>query len=186
MKKICVALMMALLLTGCQSPDEAGAAMEKAEAENIVETTAESAAEESEKETETESETEEAPAPIYASELEDGSYEITVDSSASMFRVVKCVLNVEGDQMNAVMTMSGKGYGMVYMGTGEEALADSEDQYIPFELNEEEKKTFTVPVEALNMEINCAAWSIRKEKWYDRVLIFESEQLPEEAYKTAE
>ena len=32
------------------------------------------------------------------------------------------------------------------------------------------------------MEIDCAAWSIRKEKWYDRVLIFQSDTLPEEAF----
>ncbi len=29
--------------------------------------------------------------------------------------------------------------------------------------------------------IDCAAWSIRKEKWYDRVLVFESALIPAEA-----
>ena len=119
--------------------------------------------------------------PVYANQLKDGSYEITVDSSSSMFRVVYCELIVENGAMKAVMTMSGDGYGMVYMGTGEEALADSEDAYVPFVLDEQGAKTFTVSVEALDMELDCAAWSIRKKKWYDRTLIFQSDALPAEA-----
>lgn len=119
--------------------------------------------------------------PIYANEVKDGTYEITVDSSSSMFRVVKCELIVDNEEMRAVMTMSGKGYGMVYMGTSEKALVDSEDAYIPFVLNENGQKTFTVPIEALNKETECAAWSIKKEKWYDRTLIFESDAIEAEA-----
>ena len=119
--------------------------------------------------------------PIYAAQLKEGSYLITVDSSSSMFRVIKCELIVANGAMNAVMTMSGDGYGMVYMGTGEEALVDTEESYVPFVLDEAGAKTFTVPVEALDMELDCAAWSIRKEKWYDRVLIFQSDELPADA-----
>lgn len=120
--------------------------------------------------------------PVYADEIKDGVYEINVDSSASMFRVVKCVLTVEDGAMTAVMTMSGQGYGKVYMGTGEEALNASDDEVIPFVLNENGEKTFTVPVEALNMETECAAWSIKKEKWYDRTLIFEAEAIDKDAF----
>ena len=123
------------------------------------------------------------PSPIYASELEDGEYEISVKSSSSMFRVVKCILNVDEGSMTAAMTMSGNGYGMLYMGTGEEALVDSEESYIPFVLDESGAKTFTVPVAALNMELDCTAWSIRKEKWYDRVLVFKSEGMSEHREK---
>ena len=84
--------------------------------------------------------------------------------------------------MQVCMTMGGQGYGFLYMGTGEEAIQDSEDIYIPFVMDEEGAKTFTVPVEALNVETDCAAWSIRKEKWYDRILVFMSDMLPAEAY----
>lgn len=118
---------------------------------------------------------------IYADQIQDGSYEITVDSSSSMFRVVKCILTVEGSSMTADITMSGQGYGFVYMGTREEADADTEENFIPFVMTEDDMKTFTVPVEALNMELDCAAWSIKKEKWYDRTLVFESELLPVDA-----
>lgn len=136
----------------------------------------EDAAEETEEITE-----EEIVVPIYADQLNDGTYEITVDSSSSMFRVIHCVLIVENGTMKATMTMSGDGYGMVYMGTGEEALADVQENYVPFVLDEVGAKTFTVPVEALDMELDCAAWSIRKEKWYDRTLIFMSDELPADA-----
>lgn len=162
MKRIFVLFLAALLLTGC--------AATPAEPETTVPTTAETIPVETE------------PPVIYADQLANGVYEITVDSSSSMFRVVHCELTVSEGSMTAAMTMSGDGYGMVYMGTGEEALTDEETTCIPFALTENGAKVFTVPVEALNLEVDCAAWSIRKEKWYDRTLIFESAQLPEEAF----
>lgn len=124
---------------------------------------------------------EEVLTPIPASQIADGTYEITVESSASMFRVVHCDLLVEGDTMTAVMTMSGQGYGYVFPGTGEEALQADEAAYIPFVLDAEGAKTFAFPLEALDQEVDCAAWSIKKEKWYDRVLVFSSEGLPQDA-----
>ena len=127
---------------------------------------------------------EETADPISVAELNEGCYEITVESNSSMFRVINCELMVEKEAMYAVMTMSGQGYGMLYMGTGEEALEDSEEEYISFLLNEKGEKTFTVPVQALNTETDCAAWSIKKEKWYDRVLVFQSDALPKNAFKT--
>ena len=123
----------------------------------------------------------EAEEPVTADQLQDGHYEINVESSSSMFRVVKCELIVENGEMKAVMTMSGKGYGKLFMGTGEEALKADESEYIPFVLDDSGAKTFTVPVEALNLPIDCAAWSIRKEKWYDRTLVFEAAMIPLDA-----
>ncbi len=125
--------------------------------------------------------TPEPPKPLTGKELQDGVYVITVKSSSSMFRIVDAKLTVHAGQMTAVLTMSGQGYGMLYMGTGEAALADTEEHYIPFVLDAEGAKTFTVPVAALNTEIVCAAWSIKKEKWYDRVLVFNSDGIPAEA-----
>ena len=122
-----------------------------------------------------------SPPVLTADQLEEGTYSITVDSSSSMFNIVDAQLTVADGAMTCVITMSGQGYGMLFMGTGEEALAAGEDSYIPFVLDEEGSKTFTVPVEALNAEIDCAAWSIRKERWYDRVLVFRSDDIPAEA-----
>ncbi len=122
-----------------------------------------------------------APDPIAASQIKDGTYEINVKSSSAMFKVVKCVLTVENGSMNAVITMSGDGYGKLFLGTGAEAAAASEDQYIPAVLDSDGAVTFTLPLKELNAEMNCAAWSIRKEKWYDRTLVFLSDTIPAEA-----
>ena len=102
-------------------------------------------------------------------------------AKAATIRVVNCILTVENGTMTAAMTMSGQGYGYVYMGTRKEAELDTEENYIPFTQDESGGKVFTVPVEALNMELSCAAWSIRKETWYDRTLVFEADLIPAEA-----
>lgn len=175
MKRIFVLFFAILLLTGCGAKP---AVPETTAVSTTVSTTVETTVPET---TETVPEETEPPV-IYADQLVDGVYEITVDSSSSMFRVVHCELTVSEGSMTAAMTMSGDGYGMVYMGTGEAALAADETSYIPFMLTEAGAKVFTVPVEALNMDLDCAAWSIRKEKWYDRTLVFESAQLPVEAF----
>ena len=51
--------------------------------------------------------------------------------------------------------------------------------------------TFTVPVEALDSGIACAAFSKKKEIWYDRTLVFRADSLPmdarsDDAYTTVE
>lgn len=113
--------------------------------------------------------------PVYGNELKDGVYEITAESSSSMFKIVKCELTVENGEMTAVMTMSGTGYLYIFMGKGEDA---DESGYIPFVENENGEHTFTVPVEALDMAIDCSAFSKKKEQWYDRTLVFRADSLP--------
>ena len=115
--------------------------------------------------------------PVYAEELEDGQYFIDVDSSSSMFRAVSTVLTVENGEMTAVMTLSGQGYLKLFLGTGEEALKAEEADFYYFEEGEDGAYTYTIPVEALNQEFDCAAWSIRREQWYDRVLVMEADSL---------
>lgn len=124
--------------------------------------------------------------PVYAKDLEDGTYEIEVSSSSSMFKITDCKLTVADGKMSAVITLNGTGYLKLFMGTGTEAVKASEDAYLTFEENEEGKQMYEVPVEALDMGIDCAAWSKRKEKWYDRVLVFASASLPQEAWKNME
>ena len=121
--------------------------------------------------------------PVTADMLNDGTYNISVKSSSSMFNITNCDLTVSDGKMTALMTMSGKGYGKVFMGTGEEALIADENAFIPDVPNEEGLNTFSVPVEALNTDTDCAAWSRKKEAWYDRTLVFMSDELPEEAFK---
>lgn len=124
--------------------------------------------------------------PIYGDKLQDGTYSMEVRSSSSMFSIIDCQLTVIEGEMKAALTLSGDGYLKLYMGTGEEAVKASEEDYITFELNGEGKQVYEVPVEALDMGIDCAAFSKRKQKWYDRVLVFTSESLPQEAFKEFE
>lgn len=118
--------------------------------------------------------------PIYGRQIQDGTYAIEVSSSSSMFRIIDAQMTVAGEEMSAVLTLSGTGYEKLYMGTGEEALNDTDDKCIYFEENAEGQYTYKVPVEALDRETDCAAWSFRKETWYDRVLVFQSSLLPED------
>lgn len=120
--------------------------------------------------------------PVYEESIKDGVYSIKVDSSSSMFSIEECELTVADGKMSAVMTMGGTGYLYLYMGTGGEAATASEEDYIPFVETEDGAHTFEVPVEALDMGIDCAAFSKKKEKWYDRILVFRADSLPQDAF----
>ncbi len=122
--------------------------------------------------------------PVTGSQIKDGTYDIKVDSSSSMFKITSCSLTVENGEMTAVMTMSGQGYLYVFMGKGEDA--SDESKYIPFVENENGEHTFTVPVEALDKGIECSAFSKKKEQWYDRTLLFNASSLPADAFKDGE
>lgn len=127
---------------------------------------------------------EEGMVPVYADSLREGTYSVTVDSSSSMFSITVCTLTVADGKMTAEMTMSGKGYLYVFMGKGEEAVCADESAYIPFAETTEGAHTFTVPVEALDMGIDCTAFSRKKEKWYDRTLLFRADSLPADAFSS--
>ncbi len=191
---------MALLLAGCGSnaastAETESAVMETAvaETETTAETeksgteTAESASADDQIATAAEMTTpedvvEDWMQPISGNQIQDGVYDIKVDSSSSMFNILDCQLLVQDGNMTAVMTMSGNGYLYLYMGTGEEAVQASEDTYIPYKENAEGAHTYTVPVEALDKGIACAAFSKNKEKWYDRTLVFRADSLPTGAF----
>ncbi len=119
--------------------------------------------------------------PILGSDVKDGVYEVEVESSSSMFQIEKAELTVSDSRMTAALTLGGTGYLKLYMGTGVEAAADERDSYIGYEEDAEGKYVYTIPVEALDEPIDCAAFSKRKEKWYDRSLLFRADSLPEGA-----
>ena len=123
--------------------------------------------------------------PIFADALNEGVYEIGVDCSSSMFRIVSCELTVADGAMTAVLTMSGTSYLYVYPGTGEQAAAADGSEYIPYAENADGAHTFTIPVAALDAPLDCAAFSKNKEMWYDRTLVFRSDSLPMEAFSEA-
>ena len=172
----------AMILTGCGAQDAAGEKISSPASQNEQSS---SSAESLPAESETPPPSQEPLTPIYGNQIQDGTYKIEVSSSSSMFRIIDAQLTVANAEMSAFLTLSGTGYEKLYMGTGEEALADSQDKYIYFVEDSEGKYTYQVPVDALDQEIDCAAWSIRKEKWYDRTLVFHSSLLPSEAISSA-
>ena len=119
--------------------------------------------------------------PISGDKVKDGTYSVAVKSSSKMFDITACELTVEGGKMTATMHMGGKGYLYVYMGTGEQAAAADEADYIPFTEEADGTHSFTVPVDALDEGIDCAAFSKKKEKWYDRTILFRADSLPMDA-----
>ena len=119
--------------------------------------------------------------PVYADVLAEGTYGIEVSCSSTMFPIEHCDLVVKDGNMEAVLTMGGEGYLFVYPGTAQEAAQSSLEERISFERNDEGKQTYRIPVEALDQEIPLAAFSKKKEQWYDRILLFQAASLPMEA-----
>ena len=187
--KIVPAVLCALLSAGCAFSNMAFAeALTEASSEaveDVSEAATEAAAEDVSAKVATASEMtavddvlEDWMVPIYPEDIEDGVYDVDVNSSSSMFSIESCILAVTGDKMSAAMTMGGTGYLYVYPGTPEEAAAADEEDCISFEENADGAHTFTIPVEALDAPVKCAAYSKKKEKWYDRTLVFVSTSLP--------
>lgn len=112
-----------------------------------------------------------------AKNITDGTYSVEVESSSSMFKIEKAELTVVDGTMNAVITLGGTGYTKLYMGTEEQAAKAEEADYISFVEDANGAYTFAVPVAALDQVIDCAAYSKKKEEWYDRKITFLSNSL---------
>ncbi len=118
--------------------------------------------------------------PVYGRDIEDGNYDIKVESSSSFFHIAKATLHVKGDKMRTDMTLSSTSYKFIYMGTPVEAAkAPLEDYIAPVERDGE--GTFSFKVSALDKEIDCAAFSKKKKKWYPRKILFDASTLPASA-----
>lgn len=178
-KTLLAALLAALMLTsGCGS---SASQQQTDTAAQTGETSASNVASASDM-AEVEEVVEEGMTPISGDKVKDGTYNVTVKSSSKMFDITACELTVEGGKMTATMHMGGKGYLYVYMGTGEQAAAADEADYIPFTEEADGTHSFTVPVDALDEGIDCAAFSKKKEKWYDRTILFRADSLPMDAF----
>lgn len=118
--------------------------------------------------------------PVPAASVKEGEYEIAVDSSSSMFRIASCKLTVADGRMTAALTINSKSYEYLYAGTAEQAAQADAAQYIAPE-ETDGGCIFTFPVEALDQETDCAAFSHKKQLWYGRKLVFRADSLPEDA-----
>lgn len=178
-KTLLAALLAALMLTsGCGS---SASQQQTDTAAQTGETSASNVASASDM-AEVEEVVEEGMTLISGDKVKDGTYNVTVKSSSKMFDITACELTVEGGKMTATMHMGGKGYLYVYMGTGEQAAAADEADYIPFTEEADGTHSFTVPVDALDEGIDCAAFSKKKEKWYDRTILFRADSLPMDVF----
>ena len=118
--------------------------------------------------------------PIYGRDVADGTYEIAVDSSSPYFRVSQATLTVAGDEMTARFTIPSMSYRYVYPGTRKEAAEADPATWIEFE-EENHETVFTFPVPALNAQLDCAAYSRARKRWYSRTLVFDASSLPRDA-----
>lgn len=115
--------------------------------------------------------------PIYPQDIEDGTYDIEVESSSPFFRIEKAELTVTDNEMTAKITIPSLSYSHVFMGTADGAEKTIERE----EING--KSVFTIPVKALDYPIDCAAFSVKRKIWYDRKLVFYASSLPSDKLK---
>ena len=120
--------------------------------------------------------------PVYADSLKDGVYDVAMRSSSSMFKADHAALSVKDGSMEAVLYMTSKSYLYMFAGTAEEAAEAPESEYIELIPEDEDMATFTLPLNALDEGESFAAFSKKKEKWYDRTLLFEAASLPDDAF----
>lgn len=119
--------------------------------------------------------------PVYAEDIDNGVYEVNVESSSSMFRIQKAELTVTDTEMTVALTIGSTSYLKLFAGTAAEAAASTEEDYIGYTENGEGGVVFTLPVEALDQPFACAAFSSKKEMWYDRTLLLRADSIPAEA-----
>lgn len=139
-------------------------------AETETETAVTETAAETETETGSETETEGV--------LEDGTYTAEFDTDSSMFHVNeandgKGVLTVKDGEMTIHISLSGKGFLNLFMGTSEDAKKDGAELLEPTtdtvtykDGTSEEVYGFDIPVPAIDEEFTVAAIG-KKGKWYD-------------------
>ena len=120
--------------------------------------------------------------PVYAESLKEGHYPVEMKSSSSMFKADHCELIVQDGQLSAVLYMSSDSYRYMFAGTAEQAAAADPSGYIPLEEHEDALHSFTLPIDALDAGVECASFSVKKELWYDRTLLFRADSLPLEAF----
>lgn len=115
--------------------------------------------------------------PVSGNMIRDGEYIVGTECSSSFFHIEEARLTVKDGKMTALLTMSSSSYLLVYPGTAEEAAAAPYEDYIP-SVEIDTWDTFTIPVEALDAELDLAAYSKKKKKWYPRKILFHASDIP--------
>lgn len=118
--------------------------------------------------------------PVSGNMIKDGEYIVSTECSSSFFHIEEAKLTVKDGKMTALLTMSSSSYLLVYPGTAEQAAAAPYEDYIP-SVEIDTWDTFTIPVQALDAELDLAAFSKKKKKWYPRKILFHAADIPAES-----
>lgn len=125
--------------------------------------------------------------PVYASDLEFGSFNIDVAVSNSELNAESCILTVSGDTMTAKMTLAGNDVTAIYFGPAADAERAEDSRSVSGAVypdkDENGRNVFVFRVEMLDKKIPCAAYSESKGGWTDRDIMFRSKSLPSEALR---
>ena len=175
------AMLSAVMISGCgQKASQNGQAAPNAAEESAVQAEEEAAASEAvseQTEADTSSDT--------ADTSKDSDTASKVADKSEMTEIEEVVeegmVPVTGDQIkDGVYPVSVSSSSSMFR--IESAQLSVQDDFIPYEETEEGTHTFTIPVEALDRGIACAAFSKKKEKWYDRTILFRADSLPADAF----
>ena len=121
--------------------------------------------------------------PIYAQDVENGTYPVEVMSDSPYFKMRDASLSVQDGEMTLRFAIHSLSYLYVFEGTAKEARhTEDESLFIPREEKDGES-IFTIHVDALNKEIPCAAYSKGRKKWYGRNVVVYASSLPQDALK---
>jgi hypothetical protein len=118
--------------------------------------------------------------PVYPEDVREGTYDAEALSSSRFFKITDASLTNKDGRMSAVITLSSTSYAYVYPGTAAEAEKADRSDWIPADESSGFGQ-FEMDVEALNKEMPCAAYSKKKQKWYDRDIAFLASSLPGDA-----
>lgn len=118
--------------------------------------------------------------PVSGNMIKDGEYVVGTECSSSFFHIEEAKLTVKDGKMTALLTMSSSSYLLVYPGTADQAAAAPYEDYIP-SVEIDTWDTFTIPVQALDAELDLAAFSKKKKKWYPRKILFHASDIPADA-----
>jgi len=117
--------------------------------------------------------------PVYPEDFDEGEYEVEAISSSQFFKITHADITNSDGRISAVIRISSTSYAYVYPGTAAEAAAADQSEWIPADESSGFGE-FKLEAEALDKEFPCAAYSKKKQKWYDRDIVFLAESLPQE------
>ena len=104
--------------------------------------------------------------------VEDGTYDIAVETDSNMFHVDSCELTVQDGAMTAHIVLPGSGFSRIFFGSSEAAAQAADADIFEYALDDAGKYTFDLPVSELDTELAVAAWGQRRDRWYDHTILF--------------